>query len=86
MAQRKDCTFLSSVEISKMGNPMIINCIILEITGIKKRKEDCQWKECRGHEEKEAAVVQVSKPVWNSRHKDSAPVQPLYILRILRSQ
>jgi len=25
----------------------------------------------------DAAVVQVSKPVWNSRHYDSAPVQPL---------
>jgi len=27
----------------------------------------------------DAAVVQVSKPVWNSRHYDSAPVQPLLI-------
>ena len=30
-------------------------------------------------EEMDAAVVQVSKPVWNSRHYDSAPVQPLLI-------
>ena len=28
----------------------------------------------------DAAVVQVSKPVWNSRHYDSAPVQPLLSL------
>ena len=27
----------------------------------------------------DAAVVQVSKPVRNSRHYDSAPVQPLHI-------
>ena len=27
----------------------------------------------------DAAVVQVSKPVWNSRHYDSAPVQPLLL-------
>ena len=30
----------------------------------------------------DAAVVQVSKPVWNSRHYDSAPVQPLLIFII----